>query len=210
MADIEKNQFLAREDFGRLLASCYYQPEAQLGEEDVFGSLAHAGEQLDPTLAALALRLGEAFAAQPVETLLLDYSRLFLGPFDIPAKPYGSVWLEGAKMAMGDSTMALLELYREGGFELDENFHEVPDHIAVELEFLYLLNFQAHEARIAGLGEAQAKASEMKQRLLQNHLGRWVTPFTDAMKAAAETPFYQILAELTARYVELEALEGEG
>lgn len=209
MADVEFNQFLAREDFGRLLAGCYYQPEAQLGEEDVFGSLLRAGEQLDPTLAALALRLGEAFAAQPVETLLLDYSRLFLGPFDIPAKPYGSIWLEGPKTAMGDSTMAVLELYREGGFDLDENFHEVPDHIAAELEFLYLLNFQAHEARNGGLGEAQGKSLALKQRLLQNHLGRWVTPFTDAMKAAAETPFYQILAELTARYVQLEAQEGQ-
>ena len=41
---------------------------------------------------------------------------------------------------MGDSTMAVLALYREGGFHVAEAFTEMPDHVAVELEFLYLLN----------------------------------------------------------------------
>lgn len=44
----------------------------------------------------------------------------------------------------------------------------------------------------------------LKRQLLHNHLGRWVAPFTAAIKAAAETPFYQTLAELTARFVALE------
>ena len=209
MEALELNRTLAKEDFGRLLAACYYQPEAHLAEEDVFGSLTRAAERLDPSLAEKARRLGEAFASESPDTLLLDYSRLFLGPFDILAKPYGSVWMEGEKVVMGDSTMAVLDLYREGGFDLDENFREVPDHIAAELEFLYLLLFQENEARRSGDAKGAEKTSNLKRRFLQNHLGRWVAPFTEAMKNGADTAFYKTLAELTELFVEAEMQEGE-
>jgi TorA maturation chaperone TorD len=208
MEALELDKALAKEDFSRLLAACYYQPEAQLAEEDVFGSLARAAGHIDPDLLAGVRRLAAGFAAETLQELLLDYTRLFLGPIDILAKPYGSVWLEGEKVIMGDSTMAVLDLYREGGFELDENFREVPDHIAAELEFLYLLNFQACEARRTGDGEGWTKAANLKARFLRNYLGSWVGPFTEAIKAAAATDFYQALAELTEQFVQTEMREG--
>lgn len=209
MEALELNRTLAKEDFSRLLAACYYQPEAHLAEEDVFGSLTRAGERLDPALAEKARRLGEAFASESPDTLLLDYSRLFLGPFNILAKPYGSVWLEGEKVVMGDSTMAVLDLYREGGFDLDENFREVPDHVAAELEFLYLLNFRESEARRGGDSEGLARAADLKRRFLKNHLGRWFAPFAEAMKNGADTAFYKTLADLTVMFVQAEMREGE-
>lgn len=209
MEALELNKMLAKEDFSRLLAACYYQPEAHLAEEEVFGSLARAGELLDPALAAGARRLADGFAAEALQDLLLDYTRLFLGPIDILAKPYGSVWLEDKKVVMGDSTMAVLDLYREAGFELDANFREVPDHIAAELEFLYLLNFQESEARRGGDAEGLAKAADLKHRFLTSHLGRWVVPFTEAMKTGADSAFYKTLAELTVVFVQTEMQEGK-
>jgi TorA maturation chaperone TorD len=198
------NKTLAKEDFCRLLSACYYQPGPEFAEEDVFGTLARTAALIDPAMEGKSRRLGEAFASEPADTLLLDYTRLFLGPFDILAKPYGSVWMEGEKVVMGDSTMAVLDLYREGGFELDENFREVPDHIAAELEFLYLLLFQENEARRSGNAEGVEKASNLRRRFLQNHLGRWVAPFTEAMNAGADTAFYKTLAELTELFVHTE------
>lgn len=209
MTKIEMNQPSATEDFARLLAACYYQPEAHLGEEDVFSALAGAGEQLDPVLAILAGQLDDAYTTHSLDVLLLDYSRLFLGPFDIPAKPYGSVWLEDAKTVMGKSTLAVRELYRQGGFELDENFREMPDHVAVELEFLYLLNFQIRAARQNGAVANLDKLVNLKRDFLQQHLGRWAEPFTAAMKTAAETSFYQLLADLTVNYIRLELAQGD-
>ena len=204
MEALELNKTLAKEDFSRLLAACYYQPEVQLVEEDVFGSLARAAEQFDPALVAGVRRLAAGFAAETLQELLLDYTRLFLGPIDILAKPYGSVWMEGEKVVMGDSTMAVLDLYREAGFDLDENFREVPDHIAAELEFLYLLNFQESEARRAGDTDGLVRVADLKRRFLQNHLGRWVAPFTEAVKNGADTTFYKTLADLTELFVHAE------
>jgi TorA maturation chaperone TorD len=209
MEALELNKTLAREDFNRLLAACYYQPEEHLDEEDVFGSLVRAAEQIDSALADGARRLADGFAAETLQDLLLDYTRLFLGPTGILAKPYGSVWLEGEKVVMGDSTMAVLELYREGGFDLDANFREVPDHIAAELEFLYLLNFQENEARRDGNVEGLAKAADLKRRFLTSHLGCWVAPFAEAMKNGADSAFYKTLAELTVMFVNAEMREGK-
>lgn len=199
---------LAREDVARILSACYYQPGAALGEEQAFETLARAAALVEPALGERARRVGDAFAGAPLDELLLDYARLFLGPFEIRAKPYGSVWLEGDKVAMGDTTMAVRDLYAEGGFDLAEDFLEVPDHVAAELEFLYLLVFKGNEARRSGDDHALRAASELRRRFLREHLGRWVGPFTAAVRGAAGTGFYRELAELTEAFVNGEAADG--
>jgi TorA maturation chaperone TorD len=193
-----------RENLCRLLAACYYQPGPEFAEEKVFASILDAATRIDPDLAEHACRLGAAFAVEGLESLLVDYTRLFLGPTHTRAKPYGSVWLGTEKALMQDSTMAVLELYAEGGFEIDENFRELPDHVAAELEFLYLLIFrenQAHQAADAGALKANAT---LRRRFLSEHLGSWVGPFTAAIKAGAETAYYRELAALTDRFVAME------
>lgn len=200
----------ARADFCRFLAACYYQPAPEFAEERLFDSMRHAATEIHPELAAHARRLGEQFSAEAVEELLLDYTRLFLGPTDILAKPYASVWLSGENALMRDSTMAVLDLYREGGFEIDETFQELPDHIAAELEFLYLLIYRENEARLKSDASALALNSAIRKRFLDEHLAQWVAPFTAAMKAGAQSAFYQELAALTEHFVALEAIQAAG
>ena len=96
MAQDELGRGIARADLCRFLAACYYQPGPEFAEEKLFDSMAAVAARVDPDFAARARRLGEAFAAEDPEDLLVDYTRLFLGPVDALAKPYGSVWLGGA------------------------------------------------------------------------------------------------------------------
>jgi TorA maturation chaperone TorD len=198
---------LAREDVCRILSACYYQPGPELREEQVFERLARAAALVDPALGEKAQRVGQAFAAGTPDDLLLDYTRLFLGPFEIRAKPYGSVWLEGEKVVMGDTTMAVRALYEEGGFELAADFREVPDHVAAELEFLYLLVFNENEARRAVDAVGIESSSDLRRRFLHDHLGRWIGPFTAAVRASAETSFYRELASFTEVVVRMESSE---
>jgi TorA maturation chaperone TorD len=200
-SDLEKGT--ARENLCRFLAACYYQPGPEFAEERVFDSMLDAATRIHPDLAAHARRLGEEFSAEEPENLLVDYTRLFLGPAQIVAKPYGSVWLDGEKTLMRDSTMAVQELYHEGGFEIDEEFRELPDHIAAELEFLYLLIYRENEGHRNGSAEA-LKVVALKKRFLDEHLGLWIGPFTAAVKAGARCSFYRELAGLTDRFVEQE------
>lgn len=204
MTESELQVAVAREDLCRYLSACYYEPEAAFEEEGMFGSLLEAAKAVDEKLVPLAQGLGEAFRNTKIDDLLLDYTRLFLGPMNILAKPYGSVWLDEDNTLMGDSTMAVLELYREADFEMDEEFKELPDHIAVELEFLYLLIFQENEAR-SGSDAARLEAvADLKKRFLGQHLGRWIAPFAADVKKNAESTFYRQLAELTEMFVHLE------
>lgn len=194
----------AREDLCRLLAACYYQPEAEFGTEGMFSTLHHAASQLDPGLAEAATRLSSAFKSTPIDELLLDYTRLFLGPTEILAQPYGSVWLEGQKQLLGETTLAVVELYREGGFDIDSEFREVPDHVAAELEFLYLLIFRQNEAIRAADAARLASVTDLERRFLAEHLGEWAGPFAQAIRAGAQSAFYGALADLTAAFVAAE------
>jgi len=201
--DLDKGA--ARENLCRFLAACYYQPGPEFSEEKVFDSMVDAATRIHPDLAAHARRLGEGFSAEQPESLLLDYTRLFLGPGHIVAKPYGSVWLDGENTLMGDSTMAVQGLYHEGGFEIDEDFRELPDHIAAELEFLYLLIYRENEGHRNGEPEAVKTAAGLRKRFLDEQLGFWIGPFTAAVMAGAQSDFYRQLAELTDRFVKMEA-----
>jgi TorA maturation chaperone TorD len=194
----------ARADLCRFLSACYYEPAPEFAEEHLFASMCKAAEQVDPDLADSARRLGEAFAAQDPQTLLIDYTRLFLGPMQPLAKPYGSSWLKGESTPMQDSTMDVLELYKQGGFEIDEGFQELPDHVAVELEFLYLLIFKQNQARRDNATAELAAMATLQQRFLAQHLGAWVGQFTAAVMAGTETAFYRELGAFTERFVRME------
>jgi len=205
MSESKNRIALAHEDMCRYIAACYYQPEPAFAEEGVFITLLNAAALVHLDLVPYAEKLGEEFNRTATEDLLLDYTRLFLGPSHILAKPYGSFWLEDQKTLMGETTMAVLELYREGGFDMDEEFRELPDHVAVELEFLYLLIFRQNEARLNGDMDRLNAVTDLKRRFLDVHLGRWIGPFTDAVKGDAESLFYRQLAELTKLFVTMEA-----
>jgi len=199
----------ARADACRLLSACFYEPGAELIEERVFASLSEAAARIDPTLAGRARRLGAAFEATPLQSLRVDYTRLFLGPVDARARPYGSVWLETDGGLMKDSTTAVMALYAEGEFEISDDFRDLPDHVAAELEFLYLQLFRCAQATLAGDQAAAASAARLRRRLLDEHLGIWAGPFTTAIEAGAETDYYRELAGITREFVAIEAAREE-
>ncbi len=201
MTETEMRAAVAREDACRYIAACYYQPEPAFAEEGVFKSLLDTVALVYPDLAPYAQKLGEEFSRCGTEELLVDYTRLFLGPSHILAEPYGSIWLEGKKTLMGDTTMSVLALYREGGFDIDEAFRELPDHVAVELEFLYLLIYRENEARLGGDVDRLRAVLDLKNRFLAQHLGCWIGPFTKAVTEGAGSVFYRLLAELTGSFV---------
>ena len=193
----------ARENFCRLLAASFYQPEASLAKEGLFAGLRESAASLDGELAEGARRLETAFAEEGVEALLVEYTRLFLGPVEAVARPYGSVWLTKEKTLMQESSLAVLALYREGGFDLAEDFRELPDHVVAELEFLYLLLFRENRA-LRDDDAAIAGIVALKRRFLEEHAGRWIAPFCKAIGEGSGSEFYRTIAELTERFVRLE------
>ena len=205
MSDYDPDELVAREDLCRFLSACYYEPAAEFVEEKLFGNMLIAARRLDPYLAEHARKLGEAFAAQSLEELLVDYTRLFLGPVQALASPYGESWLSVPAPTEDTPPLAVLELYSQGGFEIDEEFRERPDHVAVQLEFLYLLIFNQNRAVGAGKSDEAATTRSLQQRFLAEHLGAWIAPFAAAMASGAQSAFYRELGALTEYFVRMQA-----
>ena len=201
---------LARQELCRFLAGCYYEPGPEFAEERLFDSIAAAAQRISPALGEHANRLAAAFASAELQDLLVDYTRLFLGAPQALAKPYASVWLSGEPGLMQDSAIELQKLYAQGGFQIDEGFRDLPDHVAVELEFLYLLNFQLNQARAADDNTAAQAFEVLRTAFLVGHLGRWLGGFILAVHDNAQSDFYRELAEFTELFVRLEGGRQDG
>lgn len=192
----------ARADLARFIAAGFYEPGPEFTEERLFESVAEAAAVVDAALVPAARRLGQAFAEAALEDLRVDHAQLFLGPVQASAQPYASVWLTGQPQLMQASTVAVQALYAEAGFQVDEQFLDLPDHVAVEWEFLYLLLHQATMARVAGDEAADAAWAARRRRFVDEHLGLWMPPFLAALREHARTPFYATLGELAQRFLQ--------
>jgi len=127
--------------------------------------------------------------------------------------PYASFWLTDDQSMRHEATMAVVDFYEQGDFEVSEDFRELPDHVAAELEFLYLLTYRQNQTQLAQLaplsqldGHADdlSAANALRRRFLDEHLAAWLGPFADAVKSGAETEFYRELAAFTERFVRME------
>jgi TorA maturation chaperone TorD len=201
----DERTLAARADMARLLSACFCEPTHDLVDENVFAAMTLAAGSFDPALAGHASQLATAFSAVGLEDLLVDYTRLFLGPERALAQPYGSVWMEGAQSLMQDTSLAVAALYEQHGFALEDGLADLPDHVAVELEFLYTQLFREAAARRDGDTEETSRARQARKAMLDGHLARWMPPFTAAIEAAAQTDFYRVLARVARDFTALEA-----
>lgn len=190
-----------REDIYRLLAACYYPPTAALLDERSCAAVAELLESVAPDAAESARQAASCCSTAPLEDLLVEYSRLFLGPFKLVAPPYGSVWLDESKGVMGASTARVAAFYDNSGLRLADDFSELPDHIAVELEFMSYLAFKQREALSTGDYDEAGRMSAVQREFLADFLLPWLEPFTTCIVEDGESSLYQAIASCTATFV---------
>lgn len=191
----------AREDIYRLLAACYYSPSAALFEENCCGSLTTLMEGIAPDAAKYARAASAAMKGLSPDSLAVEHARLFIGPFQLVAPPYGSLYLDDARTVMGDSTAMVAAFYNSCGLQLADDFHELPDHFAVELEFISYLAFKQREAEIAGDHDEVTRVVGLQREFLERFLLPWLAPFTAAVISDGEAPFYQAIARCSADFI---------
>ncbi|AOV96560.1 DMSO reductase maturation protein DsmD [Edwardsiella hoshinae] len=122
-------------------------------------------------------------AAPADESLAEAHQRLFIGPHALAAPPWGSVYLDRESVLFGDSTLALRQWMRAQGIDWQSDSREPEDHIGL----LLLL--------VAWLAEGQP---QLLAPLLQQHLLPWSGRYLTLLSQAADHPFYQGVAALSA------------
>lgn len=195
----------AREEVYALLAEALRPPTA-----DRLAALRRVGwsDGLRNPFAALGVSpfLGACASWPGPPASLVEYARIFLGPGPAEAPLYESLYRNPSGQVMGEPAIRALAAYREAGLDPAFEPPELPDHIAVELEFMSALCAAEVEARSAGNHEVTTACIHREAAFLEAHLSRWVPAFCARLRATGVAP-YPTIAECLATFV---ATETEG
>ena len=190
------------------LSGCYFPPDENLNvfldqlEQNIGSWIPEAQKLVISMIAELQNQ------ENGLTELILEYSRLFLGPFEVLAPPFGSVYLNpNKKMVMDETTNDVVDLYLRAGLDVDENFNNLPDHITAELEFMHYLYFQLHAALSEDKKDQADEFQKLKTDFFHNHLGKWGITFTDKVRENAQMDFYRRLGQVTRMVLSAEAGE---
>src|SRR5471032_793482 len=135
---------------------------------------------------------GEPEDLQPIATLLAQFTtheepdaeafqRLFVGPYALPAPPWGSVYLDKESVLFGDSTLKLREWMRQHGVEPHLDEAEPEDDMGLMLMMA------------SWLAENDARHLDT---FLAEHLLPWSSRYLALLEQGAVHPFYQAVARL--------------
>jgi TorA maturation chaperone TorD len=157
-----------------------HQPALLAALRDFF--LARRGEDLERAYAALARHDP---GAPPQDDWLAEeyaFNRLFVGPGELQAPPFASVWLDREERCMGRATDDAREVYAALGLASPWGRAVPDDHLSLELDAcLHML---------AGLetlepGPEREALEALWHRFVDGHLRAWLPAFAQRVREAA-------------------------
>lgn len=206
------------------LARCFYYPEDDLSK------LLNPGELKKHLILYQMVNVEPEDFFNDLETwwrdtggdfllqLQKEYTRLFVTSRpNVPAPPYGSLYLEKAGMIWGKTTRELVKLYSLAGLMVSEEFKDLPDHFAVELEFAFYLIREKMAAMGLSPGEENPEhinpdpqraelISSIENQFLKNYLLKWGSKFLDNILSSTNNFFYKGIAGLTKKILAKESI----
>jgi len=134
-----------------------------------------------------------------------EYERLFRA--ELLSTPYETEYDPMASVRKGQELADILGFYRAFGLGPSKRRKELPDHIAVELEFMSLLLQKEAYARLNGWSEKVEVSIDAQRKFLRDHLAIWVFNFCDRVEQNSRLELYRSLGGLLRKFTELELKE---
>ena len=199
VTDLIKSE-TARKDIYKGLSSCYTIPDAGLEGQlkELERHLAFLGSN---AFAPAVLLRKELRYSENLEKMKVEFARLFIGPYWLAAPPYGSIYLEGKRKIMGDSSIDVRRRYLDCGLDISDDFKDAPDHIAAELEFMHYLVTREINAIFSEQADEGAECLYRQKEFLNDHLGAWIDAFSRNLEVASDCEFYLHLARATRVFI---------
>ncbi|MCF7506300.1 molecular chaperone [Vibrio sp. L3-7] len=159
-------------DTHKLLGSLFYQATNKEQLIDIVQALVENQVLSEDCLLALQ--------NEQEDMLTAEFSRLFEGVGDMPAPPWGSVYLDKDRVVFGVSTVEYRQFLELNHIELDTGLREPEDQFGLMLfAHAYLLeNNNIDSAR----------------ELLELHLLTWSSVYLEKLHSASELSFYKNLS----------------
>ena len=179
----------------RALARAFSLPDRSIYEEIVSRGLAEA---LRPGDEDLARRLKPALSFEEFQA---EYLRLFeVGTPRPPCPLYEGAWREREFPDRRELMEELVRFYNFFGLTLGAKPKELPDHLAIELEFMHFLAYQ--EARALEEGCDPGSYRRAQRDFLERHLLRWLPRLRKRLEREETPPFFPALIRETVHRVE--------
>lgn len=170
----------------------------------------------EPRMAEGWQRLAKVVASDlgpdPIETLAVDYARIFLsaGVSEGAAYPIESVYTSPEHLVMQDAWEAVCRTYREAGFEKDPKTDVHEDQLGLELSFLAHLNDRLLAAYSAEGDDPERDAAyrntlRASKTFLTEHPLRWIADFCRDVRKCPGTDFYPAVSLLTEGFLAMDA-----
>ena len=206
----------ARAKFYQLLgALCFkpYQPELlRLLADWVAKQVTEDSSQtLPPEISHGISLLNDFFLAMQEKTrqdlgeaVSVEFTRLFRGVKKgySPPPPYESVYREEAGRVFGEVTVEVWRKYRSFGFSpVEELKSEPPDHLGLEMEFMYRLCSLEADAWQEADEQRAHQVGEGEKEFCREHLLTWLPQWRDRISEFDSLGFFRGLAELTLGWV---------
>lgn len=208
---------MAQASFFETAARCMRRPDQTLAADIIGGRLAAQFSSLlvssvDMEVAQALENLASFEQACNLEEpnrvrlrLEVEYNRLFVGPAALLAPPYESYYASKARTPEGgrlrtEEERAVVAAYERQGFTVPSGFGELPDHIAVELEYLFLLSDSEAHAWLSNEMARVEKLQLAQSTFIQEHLGAWVRLLAELVHEGARLPFYAAVLDVVAAF----------
>ncbi|RQH00009.1 TorD/DmsD family molecular chaperone [Natrarchaeobius oligotrophus] len=111
----------------------------------------------------------------------------------------------GTVLTSTDTIADLSGFYRAFGLEKVDGYRDRSDHLCFELEFCSHLALQTAALHLDGDETGVSVLENAQADFLEDHLGRWVPRFREAVEAEANDSFYRALAGVTDELVAADA-----
>lgn len=183
----------------RLLSACFYEPEKQLFlDENLCLNLSALLKPINLMMSEDALNMQNALIEIEEKILQVDHAALFIGPFELAAPPYGSIYLEDGNQVIGESTIQVQRIYDEVNLRVD--LKEPADHIAIELEFMsYLFGMELNAIQNDKKKE-QIRLRSLQKSFFLDYMNPWIPELCQKIETNAETDFYKLHASILRRF----------
>ncbi|MBM4763513.1 molecular chaperone TorD family protein [Bacillus sp. B15-48] len=140
------------------------------------------------------------------EQLHWDYTRMFIGPYQIPAPIWESAYVNKDGLLFQEETLQVRRLYLQNNLALQQESYEPEDHLGLELDFMYQLSSLLTDLVKDEKIEQLNKTIKDQHSFIIEHLLNWSPIFCENVNNHADTDFYKGMVKILSGFLNIDKI----